>query len=60
MNQYTKSDGQFYKVMDKDSGAFITAGELEEGVELATIHNVEFISQSEYESLIVGDTYYLG
>lgn len=60
MSQYTKSDGQFYKVMDKDKGTFITAGELEEGSELATIHKVEFIGQAEYESLIVGDAYYLG
>ena len=60
MSQFTSKGGQFYKVIDKNSGAFITAGELEEGVELTTIHNVEFISQAEYESLIVGDTHYLG
>lgn len=60
MSQHTCKDSQFYKVIDKNSGAFITAGELEEGVELATIHNVEFISQAEYESLILGDTHYLG
>ena len=60
MSQYTSKDGQFYKVIDKNSGEFITAGELEEGVELATIHTVEFIDQVEYESLTAGDTHYLG
>lgn len=59
MSQYTSKDGQFYKVIDKNSGEFITAGELEEGAELATIHTVEFIDQAEYESLVVDDTYYL-
>ncbi|WP_180085235.1 hypothetical protein [Acinetobacter sp. YH12103] len=58
MSQYTSKDGQFYKVIDKNSGEFITAGELEEGIELVTIHIVEFIDQVEYESLIVGDTHY--
>lgn len=53
MNQYTSKDGQFYKVTDKNSGEFITARELEEGVELVTIHTVEFIEQAEYESLTV-------
>ena len=60
MSQYTSKDGQFYKVTDKNSGEFITAGELEEGIELATIHIVEFIGQVEYESLVTGDTHYLG
>lgn len=60
MSQYTSKDGQFYKVTDKSSGEFITVGKLEEGSELATIHTVEFIDQVEYESLTVGDTYYLG
>lgn len=59
MSQYTSKDGQFYKVIDKNSGEFITAGELEEGIELATIHIVEFIDQVKYESLVVGDTHYL-
>ena len=59
MSQYTSKDGQFYKVIDKNSGEFITAGELEEGIELATIHIVEFIEQVEYESLVVDDTHYL-
>lgn len=59
MSQYTSKDGQFYKVIDKDSGEFITAGELEEGNELATIHIVEFIEQVEYESLVEDDIHYL-
>ena len=57
MSQYTSIDGQFYKVIDKDSGVFITAGELEEGIELATIHTVEFIDQVEYEGLTEDDSY---
>lgn len=57
MSQYTSKDGQFYKVIDKDSGEFITAGVLEEGTELATIHIVEFIDQVEYESLTEDDIY---
>lgn len=60
MSQYTSKDGQFYKVTDKNSGEFITAGELEEGIELATMHIVEFIDQVKYESLVAGDTHYLG
>ena len=60
MSQYTSKDGQFYKVTDKNSGEFITVGELEEGSELTTIHTVEFIDQVEYESLVVDDTHYLG
>ncbi|EXA67176.1 hypothetical protein J504_1120 [Acinetobacter baumannii 348935] len=59
MSQYTSKEGRFYKVIDKNSGEFITAGELEEGIELATIHIVEFIDQVEYESLVAGDTHYL-
>ena len=59
MNQYTRKDGKFYKVIDKNSGEFITAGELEEGVNLTTIHIIEFIDQVEYEGLTVDDTNYL-
>lgn len=59
MSQYTSKDGQFYKVIDKNSGEFITAGELEEGIELATVHIVEFINQVEYESLVVNEIPYL-
>ena len=59
MSQYTSKDGQFYKVIDKNSGEFITVGELEEGSELATIHTIEFIDQVEYESLVVDNTPYL-
>ena len=59
MSQYASKDGQFYKVTDKTSGEFITAGELEEDIELVTIHTVEFIEQVGYESLTEDDTYYL-
>ena len=59
MSQYTSKDGQFYKVTNKNSGEFITAGELEEGIELVTIHIVDFIDKAEYESLTADDTHYL-
>ncbi|MDV4276693.1 hypothetical protein MSG71_19485 [Acinetobacter baumannii] len=44
------TDGQFYKVIDKDTGAVITMGELSDTNTLSTIHNVEFISEEQYES----------
>ncbi len=47
---YTIKDGQFYKVTDKDTGAFISVGELKESDILSTIHNVEFISKEQFES----------
>lgn len=50
MTDYTLTDGQFYKVTDKDSGAVITIGELYDTNTLSTIHNVEFISEEQYEA----------
>ena len=47
---YTIKDGQFYKVTDKDAGVFIGVGELKESDVLSTIHNVEFISEEQYEA----------
>lgn len=47
---YTQADGQYFKVMNKDSGAVLTYGELNESNELNTIHNVEFISEEQYEA----------
>ena len=47
---YTLQDGQFYKVTDKDTGVFISVGELKESNVLSTIHNVEFISKEQFES----------
>ena len=47
---YTIKDGQFYKVTDKDTGVFISVGELKESNVLSTIHNVEFISKEQFES----------
>ncbi|MDV4276742.1 hypothetical protein MSG71_19760 [Acinetobacter baumannii] len=44
------TDGQFYKVIDKDTGAVITMGELSDTNTLSTIHNVEFISEEQYEA----------
>lgn len=50
MTDYTITDGQFYKVIDKDTGAVITMGELSDTNTLSTIHNVEFISEEQYEA----------
>ncbi len=50
MTDYTLADGKFYKVTDKDSGAAITIGELSDTNALSTIHNVEFISEEQYEA----------
>ena len=47
---YTIKDGQFYKVTDKGTGVFISMGELKESNTLSTIHNVEFISEEQYEA----------
>ena len=47
---YTIKDGQFYKVTDKDTGVFVSVGELKESIILSTIHNVEFISEEQYEA----------
>ena len=50
MTDYTLADGKFYKVTDKDSGATIAIGELSDTNTLSTIHNVEFISEEQYEA----------
>lgn len=50
MTDYTITDGQFYKVTDKDSGAVITISVLSDTSTLSTIHNVEFISEEQYEA----------
>jgi len=50
MTDYTITDGQFYKVLDKVTGAVITMGELSDTNTLSTIHNVEFISEEQYEA----------
>ncbi|MDC4027939.1 hypothetical protein [Acinetobacter baumannii] len=50
MTDYTITDGQFYKVLDKDTGEVITMGELSDTNTLSTIHNVEFISEEQYEA----------
>lgn len=50
VKKYTRADGQYFKVINKDSGAILTYGELSESNELNTIHNVEFISEEQYEA----------
>ncbi|HGH3665365.1 TPA: hypothetical protein ACJK7M_001250 [Acinetobacter baumannii] len=50
VKKYTRADGQYFKVTNKDSGATLMYGELTESNELNTIHNVEFISEEQYEA----------
>ncbi|HGH3665221.1 TPA: hypothetical protein ACJK7M_001101 [Acinetobacter baumannii] len=47
---YTMADGQYFKVINKSTNAVIIYGELTESNQLVTIHNVEFISEEQYES----------
>ncbi|EHU3335382.1 hypothetical protein Q5X30_05355 [Acinetobacter baumannii] len=47
---YTMADGQYFKVINKSTGSVIIYGELTESNQLVTIHNVEFISEEQYES----------
>ena len=44
------ADGQYFKVINKSTGSVIIYGELTESNELNTIHNVEFISEEQYEA----------
>lgn len=50
VKKYTKADGQYFKVTNKISGATLMYGELNESNELNTGHNVEFISEEQYEA----------
>ena len=50
VKKYTKADGQYFKVTDKISGVTLMYGELNESNELNTVHNVEFISEVQYEA----------
>lgn len=47
---YTMADGQYFKVINKSAGSVIIYGELTESNQLVTIHNVEFISEEQYET----------
>ena len=49
VKKYTKADGQYFKVTNKISGVTLMYGELNESSELNTAHNVEFISEEQYE-----------
>lgn len=49
MRDYSINDGQFYKVTDKNTNQVIGYGELSDSEKLSTIHNVEFISEEQYE-----------
>lgn len=48
--KYTLADGQYFKVTNKISGATLMYGELNGSNELNTVHNVEFISEDQYEA----------
>ena len=50
VKKYTKADGQYFRVTNKISGATLMYGELNESNELNTVHNVEFISEDQYEA----------
>ena len=50
VKKYTKADGQYFKVTDKISGVTLMYGELNESNELNTVHNIEFISEEQYEA----------
>lgn len=50
VKKYTKADGQYFRVTNKISGVTLMYGELSESNELSTIHNVEFISEDQYEA----------
>ena len=50
VKKYTKADGQYFKVINKSSGATLMYGELNESNELNTVNNVEFISEEQYEA----------
>lgn len=48
---YITEEKVYYRVVDKDSGEFITVGELEKKQVLSTIHIVSFISKEEYDDI---------
>ena len=50
VKKYTKADGQYFRVTNKISGVTLMYGELNESNELNTVHNVEFISEEQYEA----------
>ena len=50
VKKYTKADGKYFRVTNKISGVTLMYGELNESNELNTVHNVEFISEEEYEA----------
>ena len=50
VKKYTKADGQYFKVTNKNSGVTLIYGELNESNELNTVHKVEFISEEQYKA----------
>ena len=49
--EYTILDGEFFKVLNKDTGTLIMFGRLEVDQVLSTIHTVIFITEEEYNEL---------
>ena len=47
---YTTQNGHFYRITDKNTGKLISIGKLADSNEITTIHNVEFISEEQYEA----------
>ena len=45
-------DGEFFKVLNKDTGTLIMFGRLEVDQVLSTIHTVIFITEEEYKEYI--------
>ncbi len=49
--EYTILDGEFFKVLNKDTGTLLMFGRLEVDQVLSTIHTVIFITEEEYNEL---------
>ena len=49
--EYTILDGEFFKILNKDTGTLIMFGRLEVDQVLSTIHTVIFITEEEYNEL---------
>ena len=54
---YTLENGEFYKVLDKDSGELIIYGQLIPDQVLSTIHQAIWITEQEYNDLLQVNPY---
>lgn len=48
---YTIENGRYYKVVDAKTKEIITIGELSNNAVLSTIHEVEFLTEEEFNAL---------